>query len=166
MEPKKYLHKLAQAVSRRSGISINTCLVVLPALFDEMRYMLCEGDYRCVTVESFGTLTVKERPRRHYRRLFPDGTSQLIELPPKLIVKFLPTANLRREVEQSRFDPTRQSFVIHPDDHGIRTRKAVKSKAKKHDMFFAIDGVVKRDEPVPDHPKRIRIIRGKDSSDE
>lgn len=166
MEPKKYLHKLAQAVSKRSGISINTCLVVLPALFDEMRYMLCEGDYRCVTVESFGTLTVKERPRRHYRRLFPDGTSQLIELPPKLIVKFLPTANLRREVEHSRFDPTRQSFVIHPDDHGIRTRKAVRSKAKRSDVFFAIDGVVKRDGPVPDNPHSIHIIRGNGDIDE
>ena len=166
MEPKKYLYRLAQAVSKRSGISIATCQVVLPALFDEMRYMLCEGQYRCVTVESFGTLTVKERPSRHYRRRFPDGTSEIIELPPKLIVKFLPTRNLRHEVETSHFDPTRQSFVIHPDDHGIRTRRAVKSKAKKRDTFFGIDGFVKRDSPVPEHPKRIRIIRGKDDTSE
>ena len=74
--------------------------------------------------------------------------------------------NLRREVESSRFDPTRQSFIIHPDDHGIRTRKAVKSKAKKHDMFFAIDGVVKRDGPVPDTPHSIHIIRRNGDTDE
>lgn len=152
MEPKKYLYKLAQSVSKRSGISIATCQVVLPALFDELRYTLCEGKYRCVAIESFGTLIVKELPRRHYTRRNPDGTTYQVELPAKFVVKFLPTRNLRHEVESSRYDPSRQSFTIHPEDHGIRTRKAIGSKAKKRKAFFAMDGYVQRDEHVEPPP--------------
>ena len=86
MEPKKYLYQLALAVSKRSGISINTCQVVLPALFDELRYMLCEGRYRVVTIESFGILAVRELPQRHYTRRYSNGITQVVDLPPKLVV--------------------------------------------------------------------------------
>lgn len=157
MEPKKYLYKLALAVSKRSGISISTCQVVIPALFDEMRYMLCEGQYRCVSVESFGTLTVKELPKRHYNRWFPDGHVEAVDLPNKLTLKFLPSHNMRQEVEQSKFDPSRHAFALHPDDHPLRTRRAVGSKAKKPNGFRGIDGFVKKDERL-EHPQSIRIL--------
>lgn len=145
MQPKKYLYKLALAVSKRSGISVATCQVVIPALFDEMRYMLCEGQYRCVTVESFGTLTVKELPKRHYNRRFTDGHVETVELPSKLTLKFLPSSHMRQEVERSKYDPSRHAFTLHPDDHPLRTRRAVGSKAKKANGFRGIEGGVKKD---------------------
>ncbi len=157
MEPKKYLYKLALAVSKRSGINIATCQVVIPALFDEMRYMLCEGRYRCVTVESFGTLTVKELPKRHYNRRFPDGHVEVVGLPNKLTLKFLPSRNMRQEVEQSKFDPSRQAFALHPDDHPLRTRRAVGGKATNPNVFRGIVGCVKKDERL-EHPQSIRIL--------
>lgn len=166
MSPKTYLHKLAQAVSRRSGISVNTCLVLLPALFDEMRQTLCEGRYRCVTVENFGSFVVRQRPARHYRRLKKDGTSHLVELPPRLIVKFVPTRNLKNEVELSKFDPTRESFTIYPGERGIRVRKAIESKAKKkRKVFIGLDGMVEADNPE-DSKLRSRVVMGKGSDNE
>lgn len=157
MEPKKYLYKLALAVSKRSGISVATCQVVIPALFDEMRYMLCEGQYRCVTVESFGTLTVKELPKRHYKRRFPDGHVEDVELPHKLVSKFLPSHNMRLEVEQSKYDDSRHAFTLHPEDHPLRTRRAVGSKAKTPNAFRGIEGYVKKDERL-EYPQSIRIL--------
>ena len=165
MNPKTYLHKLAQAVSRRSGISINTCLVLLPAIFDEMRQTLCEGRYRCVTVESFGSFVVRQRPARHYKRIEKDGTTHMVELPPRLIVKFLPANNLKREVAESRFDPTHEAFALFPGEHGIRVRKAIESKGKKKKVFIAMDGLVELDNPK-DSNLRSRVVMGKQESDE
>lgn len=162
MFPKKYLHELASAVSKRSGVSVATCEVVLPALFDEMRYMLCEGRYRCVTVESFGTLAVRERPPRHYKRVLPDGTTQNVHLDSHLVVKFSPTRNLRREVEASRFDPTRQSFVVHPDDHPLRTRKMIDYRPKKKKAIPMV-GFVEKDKPNVCLPNQPIILRGKET---
>lgn len=165
MEPKKYLYRLALAVSKRSGISIATCQVVLPALFDEMRYMLCEGNYRCVTVESFGTLVVRQRPARHYKRIEKDGTTRMVELPPRLIVKFLPANNLKREVAESHFDPTHKAFALFPGEHGIRVRKAIESKGKKKRIFIAMDGLVELDNPK-DSNLRSRVVMGKQESEQ
>lgn len=163
MQPKKYLYKLALAVSKRSGISINTCQVVLPALFDEIRYRLAEGDFRCITVESFGTLTVKELPKRHYNRRFSDGHVERVDLPNKYVVKFLPSHNMRMEVEASKFDPTRHSFVLHPDDHPLRTRRILGKKPKQRNAFMGIEGQVENKERL-EHPQQIRILGKKDDS--
>lgn len=161
MQPKVYLYKLAQAVSKRCGISLATCQVVLPALFDEMRYTLCEGKYRCITVESFGTFIVKEIPQRHYTRRLPDGTTQLVDLPPHLQVAFKPTRNLRYEVEQSKFDPTRESFVVHPDDHPIRTRKSIDHRPKKKPNIH-MQGSVVLDKPKGNN-HQVKILHGKEN---
>lgn len=169
MQPKKYLYKMAQAVSKRSGISINTLLVALPAIFDEMRYTLCEGKYRCITIESFGVLSVKERPQRHYTRRFPDGHTENIDLPPKLVIKFSPSRNMRLEVEASKYDPTRQSFVLHPDDHPLRTRLKIEPKPKK--KAFNIDDMALRGTVVKDGKgttptdNSINIVMGKPQGD-
>ena len=166
MEPKKYLYQLALAVSKRSGISINTCQVVLPALFDELRYMLCEGRYRVVTIESFGTLAVRELPQRHYTRRYSNGITQVVDLPPKLVVKFAPTRNLRNEVQASRFDSTRQSFVVHPDDHPIRTRKCIEAKPRKKRVQMNIEGNVVNDVQRPNSNFEPTILRGREAEGE
>ena len=165
MQPKKYLYKLAQAVSKRCGISLATCQVVLPALFDEMRQTLCEGKYRCVTVESFGSFVVRQRPARHYKRIEKDGTTRLVELPSGLIVKFLPANNLKREVAESRFDPTHEAFSLFPGEHGIRVRKAIESKSKKRQkLFIGLDGMVEIDNPE-DSKFRSRVVMGTKESE-
>lgn len=164
MEPKRYLNKLAQAVSKRSGISANTCMVVLPAIFDEIRQTLCEGKYRCVTIESFGTFIVRQIPQRHYTRRMPDGTTRLVDLPPKLKVAFSPTRNMRCEVEESTFNPTRQSFHLHPDDRGIRIRKSIPdpTKRKKPIVGDSMEGTVVRERHTdPADRYKIKILRGK-----
>ena len=155
MEPKKYLYQLAQAVSKRSGISINTCQVVLPALFDELRYMLCEGRYRVFTIESFGTLAVRELPQRHYTRRYANGITQVVDLPPKLVVKFTPTRNL-----------TRQSFVVHPDDHPIRTRKRIEAKPRKKRVQMNMEGNVVNDVQRPNSNFEPTILRGREAEGE
>lgn len=166
MQPKKYLYKLSQAVSKRCGISIATCQVVLPALFDEMRFALCEGDYRCVAVESFGSFIVKQLPKRHYNRRQPDGSVHLIDLPPRLQVTFKPTRNLRREVEASRYDPTRESFVCHPDDHPIRARKSIMVKTKKL-VNINMVGSVQHDTKAPkNYDHKVKILRGREAEKE
>ena len=59
MCPKSHrLRKLASAVSKRSGISLQTLEVAIPAIFDEIRHQLAEGD-QYVIIESFGTFDVE-----------------------------------------------------------------------------------------------------------
>lgn len=140
MEPSKYLYKLARAVSKRSGICVVTCQVVIPALFDEMRYMLCEGQPRCVSVESFGSLVVKKTPSSRFNRRTPDGHVETVEIPSKLTVKYLPSRHMRLEVEQSKYDSTRHAFALHSDDHPLRTRRAVGSKTRKSTESNGIEG--------------------------
>lgn len=158
MQPKKYLHQLALAVSRRSGISVATCMVVLPALFDEMRQTLAEGRWRAVSVESFGSLIVRQKPLRHYTRRFPDGHTEVVELQPVLRVSFMPSRNLRREVETSTFDPTRKSFEVHPDDRPLRVRKKIDAPRKAFTGHIAAP--VKKD-VKSDHPDNSVKLLGK-----
>ena len=66
-------------------------------------------------------------------------------MPPKLVVKFTPTRNLRNEVQASHFDPTRVSFVVHPDDHPIRTRKRIDPKPRKKRVQMNMEGNVVND---------------------
>jgi nucleoid DNA-binding protein len=119
MIPKSYLTKLASAVSKRSGICQATVEQVLPALFDEIRYQLCEGPWPCVPIESFGTFAITEKPERQYK---VRGKDEWKTLPPKKFIKFSPTRNFSREMVAGQFDESRRSFSRHPQDPPIRTR--------------------------------------------
>jgi nucleoid DNA-binding protein len=119
MIPKSYLTKLASAVSKRSGICQATVEQVLPALFDEIRYQLCEGPWPCVPIESFGTFAITEKPERQYK---VRGKDEWKTLPPKKFIKFSPTSNFSREMVAGQFDESRRSFSRHPQDPPIRTR--------------------------------------------
>lgn len=124
MTPGEYLQKLAAAVVKRSGIARSTVEQVLPALFDEIRYQLTEGTL-CVPVESFGTFAVVDIPER--QRLYTyHGANELRTLPPTKRIKFAPTRNLTREVQNCQFDPSRTSFKRHPNDPMLRKRKDLK----------------------------------------
>ena len=121
MRPANYRNHFISAVVRRSGICRATVEQVLPAVFDEIRCQLSEGA-RCVPIESFGTFAVVDIPERT-RRYTYKGADEVRTLEPTQRLKFLPTKNMRREVTEGRFDPSRQSFHRHPDDPAIRTRK-------------------------------------------
>lgn len=118
-----HFRRLVAAVVRESGVCRPTVEQVLPALFDVIRRELTEGEKQCVQIESFGTLVVKELRARsyHYRRPEKD-IDHWVEKPARRILKFMPTRNMRREVEQGRFDPTRRSFFHHHDDPHMRGR--------------------------------------------
>ena len=134
MLPKEYLTRLAAAVVKRSGICQATVEQVLPALFDEIRFQLCEGKYKCVPIESFGTFGVVEIPERQYHYTYC-GKDEMRTLPPKRRLKFYPTRNMRREMEQGIFDPSRQSFKRHPDDPPIRKRKDMNYQSFRKQVY-------------------------------
>ena len=122
MQPKEYLKRLAANIVKRSGIARPTVEAVLPHVFDEIRFQLCEGGYPCVPIEGFGTFAVVNIPERtrHYTY---NGADEIRKLPPKKQLKFAPTKNLKREIENGKFDQTRKSFTHHPDDPKIRKRQ-------------------------------------------
>lgn len=120
MLPKTYLQKFAAAVVKRSGIARPTVEALLPHVFDEIRYILTEGN-QCVPIEGFGTFAVVNIPERQ-RRYTYKGKNEIRTLAPKKKLKFAPTKNMKREVDAGRFDPTRRSFSRHPDDPKIRKR--------------------------------------------
>lgn len=120
--PKKYLTSLASAVSKRCGIHQATVEQVLPALFDELRYRIVEDRYHCVPIESFGTFGLKQLPERQHMYNYKD-VHELRTLPPKQMLKFYPTRNMRLDVERGSVDWSRRSFSRHPDDPPIRKRK-------------------------------------------
>lgn len=143
MGPKTYLNKLAKLVSKRSGICIATCEQVIPALFDEIRYQLCEGDCRCVPIESFGTFGVVDIPEREYPYDYK-GVKKMRRLPAKKRMKFYSARHMRLEIESSHCDTSRQAFVRHPDDPPIRKLNAMryrsmKTKVHKGRMRFIAD---------------------------
>lgn len=126
---------MARRVSKRSGICVPTTEVVLQALIDEWREVLCEGD-GTVLICSFGTFTIKEVPARSYHYNRPDmGIDEIRQLPPKRQVKFIPTRNFAREVQNEKVDPTRKSFYRHPDDPGMRYRCSVRYKQNDLPVF-------------------------------
>lgn len=125
MKPDKYFQMFAAAIVKRSGIARPTVEAVLPHVFDEIRYILTEGN-RCVPIESFGTFAVIERPEHKYTYRRND-IHKVHTVPAKRVIRFAPTRNMRREVEERRLDPTRRSFTRHPQDPIIRQR---------HDMHY------------------------------
>lgn len=100
---------------------------MLPHVFDAIRYEIVEGHYHCVPIESFGTFYQKEIPQRQYHYTYK-GADEWRDLPDKRIVRFTPTKNMKREVDEGVFDDTRHSFVHHPDDPIIRKRSNMKYK--------------------------------------
>lgn len=122
MLPKQYLQKFAAAVVRRSGVCQATVEAVLPAVFDEIRCQLSEGKRSCVAIDSFGVFYVMDVPERQ-RRYTYKGKDELRTYPPDRRLKFRPAKNMKRELQQGRFDPSRRSFSRHPKDPILRKRK-------------------------------------------
>lgn len=142
------LTRMARKISKRSGIALPTVEEVLKAAFDEWRQELTEGS-GIVVVESFGTMSVKEVPARSYHYYRPEkGIDRMVPLPAKRTLKFTPTRNMRRELEQRRFDPTRKSFFRHPDDP--RNRYSSQSKYKKLTKPVPKLGQIKYERPTTD----------------
>ena len=119
MQPHKYYQKFTAAIVKRSGICRATVEALLPHVFDEIRYQLCEGPWPCVPIESFGTFAITEKPERQYK---VRGKDEWKTLPPKKFIKFSPTRNFSREMVAGQFDESRRSFSRHPQDPPIRTR--------------------------------------------
>ena len=134
MSPGKYKGILIAAVVKRSGICRATVEQVLAATFDEIRFQMAEGS-ECVPIQSFGTFAVVDYPERQYRCM-KDGQPVVRTTPAKRRFKFAPTKNMRREIEQRRFDPSRQSFHQHPDDPFIRTRRSLQYKGSKQGLVL------------------------------
>ena len=121
MLPQQNLKKFAAAVVKRSGICRATVEQVLPAVFDEIRYQLCEAKRPCVPIDSFGTFAVIDVPERTRRYTYKDK-DELRTYPAEKRLKFRPTKSMKRELQQGQFDPTRRSFTRHPKDPIIRKR--------------------------------------------
>lgn len=131
MSPGTYCKKFIAGVVKRCGINRATVEQVLPAVFDEIRYQMAEGD-GCVPIESFGTFYTMDIPEREHWYTYK-GKSELKHLPPTMRLKFKPTKNFKREaLEEHRFDPTRRSFDRHPNDPPVKARKAMKYQGGKH----------------------------------
>ena len=129
MLPKKYFQKFAANVVKRSGISRPTVEALLPYVFDEIRYQLCEGS-KCVCIEGFGTFIAKDIPEHEF--LYHRGDKREIHTVPfKRVVKFAPTRNLTNEVGAGRFDPMRKSFTRMPGDPMIRQRRDMRYRPAK-----------------------------------
>lgn len=131
MLPHKHSQKFAAAVVKRSGLSLATVEVMLPAVFDEIRYQLTEGSL-CVAIEGFGTLYVKDVPEHEY--LYNrNGESRICTVPAKKKIKFAPTRNMTGEVNAGKFDDARHSFVRMPGDPLLRKRQDLRYRpAKKY----------------------------------
>lgn len=96
MRPGNYKEHFIAAVVRRSGICRATVEQVLPAVMDEVRFQLTEG-FRFVPIESFGTFAVVDIPERQYHYTYKGD--RIVTVPPKKRLKFLPTRNLRNEID-------------------------------------------------------------------
>lgn len=131
MQPYKYYQRFVAAIVQRSGLSRPTVEAVLPHVFDEIRYQLTEGSL-CVPIESFGTFHVKDVPEHEY--LYNrNNANRICIVPAKRQIKFVPTRNLRTEMEQGRYDPTRKSFVHHPKDPRISKRNDLRYRPENYD---------------------------------
>ena len=136
MYPKQYIQKFAAAVVKRSGICQATVEQVLPAVFDEIRYQLCEAKRPCVPIDSFGTFAVIDVPERTRRYTYKD-VDELRHYPAEKRLKFRPAKNMKRELQQGRFDPTRRSFTRHPQDPIIRKRRQMHYQDDGEPMHIA-----------------------------
>lgn len=131
MFPHKYFQRFAAAIVKRSGLSRPTVEALLPAVFDEIRYILTEGD-GCVPIEGFGTLYVKDVPEHEY--LYNrNNANRICTVPAKKQIKFAPARNLTDEMNAGKFDAMRRSFVHMPGDPLLRKRNDLRYRpAKKY----------------------------------
>ena len=136
MRPRDYEKHFISAVVKRSGICRATVEQVLPAVFDEIRCQLSEGS-RCVPIESFGTFAVIDVPERKRRYNYKD-IDEIRTLAPTQRLKFAPTKNMRREIQERRFDPSRRSFTKHPSDPPIRKRKSLVYQPRRGEIHTCI----------------------------
>ncbi len=125
MLPSLYFKKFVADIVKRSGLSRPTVEVLLPAVFDEIRYRLCEGKTPSIQIESFGTIAVVDKPEHEYLNTYK-GANQVKTVPAHKVIKFSPARNLKREIEAGSFDPSRRSFVHHPADPVLRKRQNMK----------------------------------------
>lgn len=124
-----HFRRMVAATVKQSGICRATVEQVLPAFIDVVRRQLCEDPKHCVMIESFGTLAVKEVPARQYHYVRKShGIDRWVERPPKRVLKFAPTRNMRREIEAGKFDPTRKGFIHHPDDPRLRSGREMQKR--------------------------------------
>ena len=131
MLPQQNLKKFAAAVVRRSGICMPTVEQVLPAVFDEIRFQLCEAKRPCVPIDSFGTFYIENVPERQRRYTYKDK-DEVRTYPPERRLKFRPAKNMKRELQQGQFDPTRRSFTRHPKDPILRRRQRMSNQEPIH----------------------------------
>ena len=136
MLPSLYFKKFVADVVKRSGIARPTVEALLPHVFDEIRYRLCEGKTPSIQIESFGTIAVTDKPAHDYRYTYK-GANRVSHVPAQKVIKFAPARNLKREIAAGQFDPTRRSFVHHPADPALR---------KRHNMGY------QKGRPVNAHP--------------
>jgi len=136
MLPQQNLKKFAAAVVKRSGICLATVEQVLPAVFDEIRFQLTEAKRPCVPIDSFGTFAVIDIPERTRRYTYKDK-DELRTYPPEKRLKFRPAKNMKRELQQGQFDPTRRSFTRHPADPIIRKRQHMKYQGDGEPMHIS-----------------------------
>ena len=124
-----HFRRMVAATVKASGICRATVEQVLPAFLDVVRRQLAEGPRRSVMIESFGTLAVKEVPARQYHYVRKEqGIDRWVDRPPKRVLKFAPTRNMKREIQEGKFDPTRKSFIHHPDDPRIRSPRDIQKR--------------------------------------
>lgn len=121
MLPSLYFKKFVADVVKRSGIARPTVEALLPHVFDEIRYRLCEGKTPGVSIESFGTIAVIDKPEHQYHSNYK-GVQRVCDVPAKKVIKFAPARNLKREIAAGKFDSSRRSFVHHPADPPLRKR--------------------------------------------
>lgn len=121
MLPSAFFKKFVSRIVKRSGIARPTVEALLPHVFDEIRYMLTEGKSPGVSIESFGTIAVTDKPEHDYHYTYK-GANRVSHVPAQKVIKFAPARNLKREVAAGKFDPTRRSFVHHPADPTLRKR--------------------------------------------
>lgn len=125
---------MAVAVQKRCGVHHATVEQVLVAFIDEVRYRVVEDRWHCVPIESFGTFALKELPERQHMYGY-HGERKMHTLPPKNLMKFCPTKNMRLDVEAGKIDWSRRSWQRHPQDPMIRRRCDMRYRADRRDRI-------------------------------
>lgn len=134
MLPDTTLNRFASAVSKRCGICSATVKQVLPAVFDEIRYQVCEGKRNCVQIDSFGTFLLIDIPEREYHYTYK--CDKIVHLPATKKFKFVPAKNVKEEGEQAKFDPTRTAFRRRPSDPPLGKRSRMMFYKDKYPIKY------------------------------
>ena len=124
--PKPYFTKqeFFSSIVKRSGICRTTVEIVAAAVFDEIRRELTEGS-GYVPIDSFGTFALVDIPERT-RRYTYGGRDELRHYDATQRFKFAPSRNMRRELQEHKFDGTRTAFSHHPSDPPIRNKNSLR----------------------------------------